>query len=190
MFQSFFLCNIACVNDTTPREVLRYYNAECGLPTPRQREMLVDAVREIFDVATWQGFYARLGLPVPNSQQQASTLRQAVAQSALCGYHAPSEKALRSNLRNGAKDSHSRQGRRQLGSEKLGVKQDLQRAYSKVVHRSQQQQQPQQQQNSMEKSAGVRKATPKVENTAKAKAQSRLKNRFAAMQSDSDSESD
>merc|ERR1712151_1443826 len=185
MFQAFFLRHVACADGVTRCGALRRYNMQFGLPTSSQKETLFTAAREILAVGTWKGFYSRLGLPCPSNQQQASILREAIESSALSGYHTPSTKATRGRQQKTTRDSGLQRQRVQQFNvgEKVGVKQDLKKAFTNAANKTQ----------ARSKSTQVAIATsypaPASEKApAVLKRTISLQNKFAAMQSDSESD--
>merc|ERR1712187_878091 len=115
-------------------EALCRYNMQFGLPTSLQKDILFAAARDILAVDTWKGFYSRLGLPVPSTQQQASILRQSIQDSSYNGYHTISSQANRGRQQKLTKASQpgQRRARPMIATEKVGVKQDLKNAFTKA----------------------------------------------------------
>lgn len=188
MFQALFLRSVACVDAIAPCEALRRYNLQFGLPTSSQKENLFAAARDILAVGTWPAFYSSLGLPCPSIRQQAVTLRQAIDQSAICGYHRSPVKKQRSIPRKGTQKSHPQSGRQQPinVAEKVGVKQDLQRAFSKAAYR---QDGRSSKSTKMLTSIAVGSSTAvHQKHSAITKLLPKFQNQFAAIQSDSESD--
>jgi len=125
MFQSFFLGSVASGGGA--KSVLAHYCQQFGLPTTGQKEALFRAAREILQVNSWPSYYARLGLPCPRGPgEQASLLRDAMEESAYCGYHTP---RARQGTRASTGRPEPRRNQIVRPTERIGVSMDLQQAF-------------------------------------------------------------
>jgi len=87
MFQSYFLRSLARPSGESLPQALARYNRQFGLPTAPQKEMLVQATKDVLAVRSWPQVFRRLGLAAPAPDALAEELREAMKRSLELGYH-------------------------------------------------------------------------------------------------------
>lgn len=181
MFQAFFLRDVACPEGEGPDAALVRYGYQFGLPTAAHMEALFKASREILCVSTWPGYYSRLVLRVPSKQEQAERLRRYIDASAFCGYHTPSVQVFRRSPA-----GRNKAGRQPLATvarrapapprERTGVQQDLRRAFASAPAARQ------------ARPVGAKAAAAKAATQPKGAPRLEVRNKFASLDMDSDTE--
>ncbi len=83
----YFLENIGRVEGVHLDTVAENYDRYYGQPDMKMKEKWQNAVKEIQRVESWDQYYERAGLPIPNEQGMIVLLKNAVISSRKKGYH-------------------------------------------------------------------------------------------------------
>ena len=85
LFHVYFLENI-----TRPHNgfnLVEELDSNLGKPTKGMRELWQEEVREILEVFSWEEYFSRLGLPMPDKNELLLWLKKSVTNSERKGYH-------------------------------------------------------------------------------------------------------
>jgi len=105
LFHIYFIEHIARPKGKTGDEIIDLYDSNLGKPTQEIRQNWQNAVKEILDVSTWEEYFSRLSIPMPDSANLLTWLKNCIANSERKGYH---NNQLLSNQ--GRNSHHSRNG--------------------------------------------------------------------------------
>ncbi|ELR24103.1 ubiquitin carrier protein [Acanthamoeba castellanii str. Neff] len=89
LFHVYFLENVGRPEGMSLEDIAQGYDAMYGMPSAKMKESLQEACKQIQQVASWDEYFARIGVKAPTRDELTEWLRQSVANSARKGYHDP-----------------------------------------------------------------------------------------------------
>lgn len=113
LFHVYFLENVGRPEGMSLEDIAQGYDAMYGMPSAKMKESLQEACKQIQQVASWDEYFARIGVKAPTRDELTEWLRQSVANSARKGYHDPRKysRYLTEKERTNASLSMDRRGR-------------------------------------------------------------------------------